>query len=228
MGSITIDEAARYLNVSTRTISTYISQGIISYHKKQGSNRKYIKAEDLHDLRHAKEEETFSVKNYKELKAKVSRLEAQIELLMRIIDTNTIELGITEESGKELFAAALSTLDSTLTEEHATAWLPVLMSLNEFDLEKIQKATNTDKPWYPFLSLCVALIVYVTGNKHYATSLTLQSMHKELTEARRRIRLSALIYIEGKGPMIEVDNLVTTRPDTVAEIVKKSLKLRHK
>lgn len=219
--SITIDEAARYLDVSTRTISTYISQGIITYHKKQGSNRKYIKAEDLYDLKEAKACGEFSIKKFKQLQARVRKLEAQLEVVLKILDTNQINLGITEESGAELFEAAQATLESVLTVEHVEAWLPIMSSIDEFDLEKIQTATKSDKPWYPFISLCVSFIVYVTGNKDYNTSLSLQLHHKELMEARRRLRLSALLFIENKGPKQEVDNLISVRPETVIEHLKK-------
>ena len=221
MASITIDDAARYLDVSTRTISTYISQGIITYHKKQGSNRKYINSEDLYELREAKNCGDFSVKNFKKLQTKVKRLEAQMQVILKILDTNQINLGLTEEDAKELFAAATTTLDTTLSKQHTEAWLPILLSLDEYDLEKVQLATKSDKPWYPFLSLCVALIVYTTGNKDYNTDLDMQLQHKELTEARRRLRLSALLYIESRGPKQEVDNLITTRPDTVIDHLKK-------
>ena len=221
MANITIEEAARYLNVSKRTISTYISQGIITYHKKQGSNRKFISPEDLHDLLEAKNSGDFSVKNFKQLQARVKRLESQLKVVLKILDTNQIALGIQPEEGAELLSAANATLESAYTDEHVEAWLPLLMSIDEFDLDNIQKGSKTDKPWYPFVSLCVAFIVYVTGNKDYKASVTLQLWHKELMEARRRLRLSALLYIEMSGPKQEVDNLITTRPDTVVETLKK-------
>ena len=228
MANITIDEAARYLNVSTRTISNYISQGIITYHKKQGSNRKYIKAEELYELRESKASGDFSVKNFKKLQARVKKLEAQVTVLLKILDTTQIRLGIKEEEAVELFNAANTTLEGEFTIEHAEAWLPVLLSIDEFDLEVVQKATKADKPWYPFLSLCISLIVFVTGRREYNTSLDLQLLHKELAESRRRIRLSALLYLEQKGVKQEVDNLVTTRPETVVESLKKWAKSGHK
>lgn len=221
MASITIDEAARYLNVSTRTISTYISQGIISYHKKQGSKRKYINANDVYELKEAKACGDFSVKNFKKLQSKVRRLESQMEVILKILDTNKISMSLTPEDGAELFNAASSCLESTLTIDYVDAWLPIFLSIDEYDLEAIQQGSKSDKPWYPFVSLCVSLIVYVTGHRDYSTTLSMQLQHKELAEARRRLRLSALLYIEGRGPKIEVDNLVTTRPETVIEQLKK-------
>lgn len=224
MASITIDEAARYLDVSTRTISTYISQGIVTYHKKKGSNRKYIEVKDLHDLKAAKDEGDFSVKSYRKLQAKVSRLEAQLNVVLKILDTNQISLGVSAEEAIELVSAATTTLDSVLSVEHTEAWLPILLALDEHDLESIQAASKIDKPWQPFLSLCISLIVYITGNKNYTTDLSMQMLHKELAEARRRLRLAALLYIEGKGPSVEVDNLVTTRPNTVVETLTQRLR----
>lgn len=221
MSSITIDEAARYLGVSTRTISTYISQGILTHHKKEGSNRKYITSSEVYDLKAAKENGEFSIKKFRELSARVRKLEAQIEVLMRILDTKEIPLGITEESAEELYKAALSSVSTDVSIELVNAWLPVFMSLSEQDLEVIQKVSKTDKPWAPFIDTCVNMIVGVTSHKDYGVSVDLQLTHKELAEARRRLRLSALLYIEKRGPKQEVDKLYISSPDTTVETLKK-------
>ena len=228
MASITIDEAARYLGVTTRTISNYIAQGIISYHKKQGSNRKYLSTEDIQDLLEAKNEATFSIKKFKELQARVKKLEANVEVLMRILDTKQIPLGLSASESEELYNAAVDSNNSVLTEQHIEAWLPILMRLDENDLKNIEDTTKVKDPWSPFISLCLALIVYTTSNKNYQVSLPLQSYHRELVEARRRLRLSALIYIESRGASIQVDSLSIKHPDTTIESVKKILKSRHK
>lgn len=225
MASITIDEAARYLNVSTRTISNYISQGIITYHKRQGSNRKYIDSSSLHDLKEAKEQDDFSVKRFKELVVKVKRLEAQLEVVLKILDTKQVPLGINEDSGKELFNTALATSDTTLSVDHVEAWLPILMSIDEYDLENIQKGTKSDKPWLPFLELAIGMIVFISGNKDYEINLNMQLLHKELMEARRRLRLSALLYIEKDGPKREVDSLIHSKPETIVDTLKKWAKV---
>ena len=224
MASITIDEAARYLNVSTRTISTYISQGILSYHKKQGNNRKYIDTNELHDFKLAKESGEFSTKKFKELQCRVRKLEAQIDVLMRILDTKQMPLGLSTEEVVELHDTAYSCSHAALSIEYAEAWLPILMRIDENDFSSIEQGLKTDKPWAPFLDLCIGLIVTVSTDKQYGSSLKLQSMHKELAEARRRIRLSALLYIEGRGPKQEVDHLVIRPPDTTVELLKKTIK----
>ena len=228
MSSITIDEAARYLGVTTRTISTYISQGLLSYHKKQGSNKKYITVSDVHDFKVAKENDEFSTKKFRELQARVRKLEAQIDVLMRILDTKQLPLGLTEDECVELFTAAEASANERLTVDHVDAWLPVLLRIDENDLSTIEKNIKTARPWVPFLDLCLSLIVFVTSHKEYNMSLELQASHKELAEARRRLRLSALLYLEAKGPSIEVDKLALGAPDTTVEIVKKIVKSRHK
>lgn len=224
MSSITIDEAARYLGVTTRTISTYISQGLLSYHKKQGSNKKYITVSDVHDFKVAKENDEFSIKKFRELSAKVKRLEAEMEVIMRILDTKEIPLGITDDSAKELYNTALQCTSSNFSLELVEAWLPVFMSLSEYDLEKIQEVEKVSNPWQPFVDTCINLIVGLTSTKEYETSLELQLLHKSLSEARRRLRLSALLFIERKGPVMQVDNLYISSPDTTVETLKKFFK----
>lgn len=228
MASITIDEAARYLNMSTRTISKYISQGLVSYHKKQGSKKKYLDSAEIHDLKLANGESEFSTKKFRELQARVRKLEAQIDVLMRILDTKQLPLGLTEDECVELFTAAEASANERLTVNHVDAWLPVLLRIDENDLSTIEKNIKTARPWVPFLDLCLSLIVFVTSHKEYNMSLELQASHKELAEARRRLRLSALLYLEAKGPSIEVDKLALGAPDTTVEIVKKIVKSRHK
>lgn len=228
MASITIDEAARYLNVSTRTISNYISQGILSYHKKQGSRRKYIDTSEIHDLKSAREEGTFSTKKFKELQVRVRKLEAQIDVLMRILDTKQLPLGVSKDEAVDLYTAAQDSLGIELTLDHVDAWLPILMRIDETDFNNIAEAAKTTKPWSPFLDLCISLIVFVFSHKDYRMSLNLQSIHKELTEARRRIRLGALLFVEERGPSQEIDRLAISAPDTTVEIVKKAVKNSHK
>lgn len=228
MGSITIDEAARYLSVTTRTISTYISQGIITYHKKQGSNRKFICIEDLEDLKEATTTGEFSIKKFRELRARVKRVEANMEVLMKILDTNQLPLGLTEEEATEIFEAAVITLKSSISVEHVEAWMPLFMRLTEIDFKVIEKSLSTREPWKPFLDLCVSMIVHLVGHKDYSTSLHLQRLHQELSEGRRRLRLAALLLIEERGPSIEVDRLTVHHPDSTIDIVKKVIKSRHK
>lgn len=227
MALITIDEAARYLGVTTRTISTYIAQGIISYHKKKGTNRKFISSEDVQDLMQAKEEETFSIKKFRELSTRVRKLEAQIDVLMRILDTKQIPLGLDKEELCELYETAITCSSQVLNQDYVEAWLPILMRIDENDFKNLEKYKQTREPWVPFLDICLGLIVSTTSNKDYAVSLVMQNNHKELAEARRRLRLSALLYIESRGASVEVDQLSVRHPDTTIESVKKLLKSRH-
>lgn len=224
MASITIDEAARYLNVSTRTISTYISQGILSYHRKQGSRNKFIDSTELYEFKEAKHSSEFSIKKFKELQVRVRKLEAQMDVLMRILDTKQVPLGLEPEECIELYTAAENTANAILSLDHIDAWTPILMRLDENDLKNIESALKTDKPWVPFLDICIGMIIFLTSHKQYEISLDLQTKHKELAEARRRIRLAALLFVEARGPKIEIDNLVTKSPDTTIEVIKKILK----
>ena len=77
MATITIDEAANYLGVSTRTISTYISQGLLSFHKKAGSNKKFLNTEEVREMQEARAQSKFSIREVPKLRAKIKKLEMQ-------------------------------------------------------------------------------------------------------------------------------------------------------
>jgi excisionase family DNA binding protein len=226
MASITIDEAANYLNVSTRTISTYIADGILCTHKKQGSNRKYLYSDDVHDLLEARKLGTFSIREYNKLRAKVKKLESQMEVILLILDAKQESLGFSAEYGKELLDAAKSLKAKQLSTEIISAWTDIFLRIDESDLDTIKVATNESKPWIPFLKLCTDMIVTVVGNSNYKVSLELQNSHKLLVEGRRRLRLSALLFLEQEGYDTSIERLDYGYPDTTVELVKKILKKR--
>lgn len=228
MATITIDEAANYLGVSTRTISTYISQGLLSFHKKTGSNKKFLDTEEVREMQEARAQSKFSIREVPKLRAKIKKLEMQMEFLFKILDGNKLHLGIDKTYASDLYNAAIATQTTVITTETMKLWSDVFLQMSEQDIGVMAEATVDTKAWVPLLRLCNDMIVKVVGNQSYHVSVELQTLHRELAEGRRRLRLSVLLYMEERGYDTSVERLVNSTPesieDTLRRVVKKAKK----
>ena len=199
----TIDEAAQHLGVSSKTVRNLVKAGHLTIHRRSRDRRKYCDPAEVEELRVARESgekvvvgrEEFSV-----LRAQVRRLQATVEVLMRVLDSKDTPLNITKDYGEKVFVLCLEQLRRGSWEQaEVQTWLEIFLRLDENDLEQIAQATQDPKPWIPFLKLVAAMTAWVVGSKDYKSSLELQALHTELAEARRRLRTASLIYAETRG-----------------------------
>tara|TARA_Y100000034_G_scaffold135865_1_gene209494 strand:- start:617 stop:1321 length:705 start_codon:yes stop_codon:yes gene_type:complete len=200
--TMSISEAAAYLKVSDRTIRTYIKNGLLSA-TRNGRSRQLrpTEVEELRiDLQGNGVRSLLSRKELLQLRAEVRRLSSQMEVVLRILDSKSDPLSITEGYARDLHGLCLSQLSTTSwSATEISPWLEIFMRIDERDFEVMEAATADPKPWLPFLRLCVAMTARVVSMEDYSTSISLQSLHKQLAEARRRLRVAALIFSESRG-----------------------------
>lgn len=196
---MTADEAARHLGVCLRTVRYYISRGLLETVRAPGSSRKWLRAGDVEELRvdrAAADSATPASRRQEllELKSTVRRLVSEMEVVLRVLDMHDAPLTLSPERAETLYRAAVHELrQSRWTIEELSQWADVLVHLREEDLKVVHDRVG-EKPWVPFLRLCIAQIVYAHEHPAYKTDTTLQGVHRRLTEARRRLRVSALCY----------------------------------
>jgi excisionase family DNA binding protein len=118
-GHMTIEEAARHLGVTDRTVRGYISQGLLGTHKVKGSKRKWLAPDEVEELR-----------------------------------------------------------------------------LDRLEVGRLDGAVDDPKPWVPFLKLCLRMSQFLVEQPSYKTSVELQGLHREMNEGRRRLRISALCFMD--------------------------------
>ena len=199
---MTVEDAARHLGVSVRTVRTYVNRGLLSTTRAPGSCRVWFSPADVEELRKdlVTGESPLVVKQeLLQLRAEVRQLRSEMSVVLRVLDMQDAPLRLTPEKARDLHDAAVRELSSTAWgAEEVLQWAEVLSRLQEEDLVVVHAAVQST-PWVPFLRLCVTLITYVTTHSSYDHSIDLQMLHRRLTEARRRLRVSAICYSEVYG-----------------------------
>lgn len=196
---MTIVEAARHLGLSHRTVRSYIARGLLTTFRMDGDRKKWVSTEEVEELRRdladrARDTRDNHRRELLEARASLRRLRAEMDLVLRILDMHEAPLQLSPERAHVMYHEATAELRSTAwAPEKLAGWADTFLRMQEEDLLVIARAVGT-VPWTPFLRLCVAMIVHVHGREDYKTSLDLQSLHRRLTEGRRRLRVAALCY----------------------------------
>lgn len=201
----TIEDAAQHLGVTTKTVRNSIRTGHLTVIKKERDRRKYLDPAEVEELRVARAEGNRVVvgrEEFASLRGQVRRLQSTVEVLLRVLDVKDNPLHVTREYGENLYVLCLEQVRAgAWTEAEIAPWVEIFLRLSEEDLQVIAEVTGDRKPWVPFLRLVTAMSAWVVGNKGYAASLELQSLHKQLAESRRRLRTSAVIFAETFGSL---------------------------
>ena len=181
-----------------------MSEGFLSFARKPNSNRKWLSAVEVEEFRKDRLEHTRSGKGMRaELarqRTEIRRLRAELDAVMRILDAKNEPLNIKPQLAQELYDTCLLQLrQKSWSASEIASWTRVFMRLTEIDFEVMARPTEDDKPWVPFMQLCTRMILCLTDSPEYRSSLDLQSLHREIAEARRRLRLSAVCYAEARS-----------------------------
>ena len=198
----TIQDAARHLGCSDRTVRSYSSQGLLSQVRVAGDRRRFYDPAEVEELRVASSRGRIAVSSteFAAMRAQVKRLQATLDVVLRVLDTREDPLHVTPEYATDLLALALDQLRrGRWSPAEMESWSEVFLRLDENDLQTIAVAASDAKAWHPFLRLCTAMTAALPEYPDYRTSLDLQALHKKLAEGRRRLRTSTVIYCEMRG-----------------------------
>lgn len=226
--------AAKLLGVSTRTLHTYEKQGLLSVRK--DGNVKLFDPVEVEELRQAQQEtKKRSVVTLRELaflKARLARVEADLAVMARILDTKSEPLRMNTAYARDLFAAAAAQVQAGAWEPgEMQPWSEIFLRIDEEDFRTIAEGVEDPKPWKVFLRLCVAMSAHISTLDGYLSSMDLQGLHRRLVEGRRRMRVAALIYSD----MYSVDQEADLRryaladaPSSIGDTLDRVLKSRKK
>jgi len=120
-----------------------------------------------------------------------------MEAISRILDARNEPLRMSQDYAKELYEVCERHLHNTSwSAAELRPWVDVFLRMDEEDMAVLLAATEDPKPWKPFLRLCMSMTAYVVSHNDYPTSIELQTIHKQLSEGRRRLRVSAMCYAD--------------------------------
>lgn len=200
VGELSFEEAARYLGVSTRTVRNYVRSGLLV--PRTRGRRKFLVGNEVESL--CTELRTVGQplrrSEVVDLRSRLLRVEAHVDVLLRLLDARMEPLRMGAAYAKELYEAATGQLRRVTWDlSEITPWTEVFLRVDEQDLETIAKAVDDSRPWRTFLRLCLSMSTALVAAPEYATSLTHQTTHRQLAEGRRRLRISALCHMELHG-----------------------------
>ena len=145
-----------------------------------------------------------------------------------MLDSRSGNLSLDIPSATEVYNQLRSSIASfsSLTQTAIDSWIEVFYQLDETGLSTVSRASSNPDCWKLFLDLCNLLISRTVDTPQYSSSIVLQTRHKALCEARRRLRISSVIYIELEG---KVSQQVTSRapslsPNSLLKELQKAVK----
>lgn len=199
---MTLQDAARFLSVTDRTVRNYIKKGLLS--KETKGRRVYLLPEEVQSLKEDMDSAAPVVSRQEliRLRSKVRRLESHMEVVLRILDAKDAALGLSPSYSKELYSFAIEhTKRGSWETAEISPWIEIFDRLSEDDFTVMAAQTQDVHPWRVFLQLCTMMMGFVVTRPDYATSLDLQGVHKTLSSSRRKLRISAFIYGEIAGTL---------------------------
>jgi hypothetical protein len=199
---MTLQDAARFLSVTDRTVRNYIKKGLLSKEKK--GRGVFLRPEEVQSLKEDMDSAAPIVSRQElvRLRAKVRRLESHMEVVLRILDAKDAALGLSPSYSEELYAFAVAhTKKGSWQIEEISPWVEIFDRLSENDFAVMAGQTSDTHPWRVFLRLCTMMMGFVVSHPEYSSSLEMQGTHKILASSRRRLRISAFIYGELSGTM---------------------------
>lgn len=231
---ISLQMAANLLGVTTRSLHTYVQKGLISFQRVGRSHQ--FDAVEVEELRKALQETgkrtVISPKEFALLQSRLTRVEAELSVVLRILDAKNDPLRMNNAYARDLFGAASAQLQvGQWTHAEMQPWSEIFLRIDETDFRTIAEAVDDSKPWKLFLRLCVAMTACVCALDSYLTSIELQELHRRLVEGRRRMRVAALIYSDLYLSDMDADlrrYALADAPSSVLDTVNAVLKRRKK
>lgn len=199
MELLTSEQAAAHLGVSVRTVYNYIRQGLLA--KVRDGRRTMLRPLEVEELRIDLDEKNISGQKLRSevvrQRAEIRRMRAELDVVLRILDTRSEPLKLRGGHALGVYQAALSRLQqATWAVGDIAPWVRVFLRISEEDFREMQLASEDPRPWVPFLRLVHRMIGCVVKSPAYSTSMDLQQIHRELAECRRRVRISAMCFMD--------------------------------
>lgn len=225
-----LKDAAAHLGVSERTVREYCKKGFLTFFRKRGDRRHWLLPLEVEEFRRDRDEaegkSLITKKAFLEMRAEVRRLRAELDVVLRILDAKANPLRMGPTYAAELFSVCTSQLQSSSWSlAEMEPWVEIFLRVDEEDFRTVAEAVESRRPWKPFLQLCSAMAVAAVTHPSYETSLELQSIHRQLAEGRRRLRVASLIYSEMYASIdADLERYTKGIPGSVTDSLEKILK----
>lgn len=199
-----VEEAAVILDRSTRTVKTYIYQGILRAKKLKGHGKKlWIRRDDVKALRELNDKGAQPSDLFRMLKAVGTRLnsiEQRLDFLMHVngLDVSLLRDAKTEQL-VEIYDKVTEMEDEAPTNTNhkdMRKLAEVFLQFTELEYHRLVSPTLDTHPWTHFQNLCRHLMTTLRRRKEFIGNPDTQQTYRLLDKARKHIATSALSFEE--------------------------------
>lgn len=199
---VTVEQAARMLGRSRRTVTTYMKNGILQ--KLVEDKRVYILRSQVEQLQVELGVgfPPMNRKTFYQLAAHVQRLEMDMTVLKRVSGFYDSPLRPSTDEALGLFAAAKKAAKEGVWQmEEILMWVDLYDKMDDVFFDILARHSGEADSWRPFYELCLAQARQVSTTQEYRTSLQHQHLHDRLQTGLAKMRKVILVWIEaGNSP----------------------------
>lgn len=229
MGStsfLTIREAANRLNLSKRTIHTYLTKGFLKRTVRDG--KVLLLREEVEQLavEMGADMPALTRRSFFELTAKVRKLEEQMALVQAMWNVQEKPLHPKPKEAEGLYRAATDFLTGEKWKfEDMVRWADLFVQFDEETLKAVGEACSTSKPWEVFFTLSTRMSDFLASTKEMKSDVRVQALKAKMDQGRRKVREAALFWIESGHGAVPVQVFQTL--DSPREGLLRSLGARN-
>jgi hypothetical protein len=200
---VTVEQAAKMLGRSRRTVTTYMKNGIL--HRHVEDKRVYLLRSQVEQLQIdlGADLPPMNRKTFYQLSAHVRRLEMDMAVLKRVTGFYDSPLRPSVDEAQGIYAAAKKSASEGVWQvDEIRMWADLYDKMDDVFFDVLALHTEQADAWRPLYELCLAQSRQLSMSYEYRTDLQCQHLHDRLQTALSRMRKVILVWIEaGNSPM---------------------------
>lgn len=222
-GFCTVQEAARSLGKSVKTVQRYVAKGYLR--KETIGGRILINREDVTRMAAGADDTEFNKTAFLALGARVRSLEEKMAVVQRALEIRDDPLRPTGEEAMGLLVQATKSrkCDQWVQQEIET-WAMLFDRMDEVTFDSMAVSTGSQRPWEIYYSLCIRMMDYVSVMSQKGLDVSWNLLHKRLDEGRKKMRGTILVWMEmnrGLTPQSTIDALSTDKEELARRLASK-------
>jgi hypothetical protein len=205
---LSIVEASSFLGKCTKSVRSYIQNGILRARRFKGQGRGlWIRRDDLRALKEMADQKLRTVDIWdllKTVKMRLHSMEHKLDFLMRV---NGLDVSALRDAKISVLLAAYDEACEFLQmnvydvpRDQMEEWATVFLQFTELEYERLVGPTMDAQPWKPFRLLCGHFMSALRRKKGFATHPKMQMTYRLLDKARKHIAQAATVFEEIRSP----------------------------
>lgn len=203
MGSdfVSIDEAAKLLGRSRRSVTEYLKNGVLR-RVRQGK-KVMIPRQEVEDLcvDIGANLPPMNRQTFFQLTSRIQRIEAAMAVLKKAAGFSDAPIRPDKNEAVGMLAAAKKAKEeSSWKLDEIDLWADMYEKMDEVFFDAVSAFTSESEAWRPFYKLCAAQAHQLAYSPDFKTSLRVQALHDRLCFSLKNMRHIILAWIEaGNG-----------------------------